>query len=80
MSLYQRFTDLQTALREWHRGGRKGTAPRKVRANSNEIHKESQSARVKRTRKRDMITKSIQRSRRLKGQNTITGKKRGIRQ
>lgn len=74
MNLYQRFSDLQIALREWYRSGRKGTAPRKVRANSSETKQLSRECRVKRDRKRREITKSLQRSRRLKGRNLRTGK------
>lgn len=76
MSTYQRLQDLQVALREWIRSGRKGTAPKKVRANSSETKQLSREARVKRDRKKERITKSIQRQRRAKGQNVISGKRR----
>lgn len=76
MSTYQRFQDLQLALKEWIRSGRQGTAPRKVRANSSETSELSRQARVKRDRKKERITKLIQRQRRAKGQNVISGKAR----
>ena len=76
MSTYQRFQDLQLALKEWIRSGRQGTTPRKVRANSSETKQASREARVKRDRKKERITKSIQKQRRAKGQNVINGKRR----
>lgn len=75
MNTYQRIQDLQVALREWIKSGRKGTAPRKVRANSSETKQASREARVKRDRKRERITKLIQKQRRAKGQNVISGRK-----
>lgn len=74
MSTYQRFQDLQIALREWIRSGKLGTAPRKVRANSSETKQLSRQARVKRDRKKLQITKRIQKQRRAKDQNIISGK------
>lgn len=76
MSTYQRFMDLQVALKEWIRSGRQGTAPRKVRANSSETKQASREARVRRDRKKERITKSIQKQRRAKGQNVISGRRR----
>lgn len=76
MSTYQRFMDLQVALKEWIRSGRQGTAPRKVRANSSEAKQLSRETRVNRDRKKERITKSIQKQRRAKGQNVINGKRR----
>lgn len=73
MNIYQRFSDLQIALREWYRSGRKGTAPRKVRANSSETKQLSRECRVKRDRKRDKLTKKLQRIRLSRGQNIRTG-------
>lgn len=69
----QRFQDLQIALREWLRGGRKGTMPRKVRANSNVTKKVSRSLRVKRDRSKRRVTKQIQKLRANKGRNIRTG-------
>lgn len=70
----QRYQDLQLAIKEWIRFGRKGTMPRKVRANSNVTKKVSRSLRVKRDRSKREVTKQIQRLRANKGRNVRTGK------
>lgn len=73
-SRYQKFADLAEAIREWIRFGRKGTRPRKVRANSNLSKRASRSKRVARDRKKSAMTKAIQRVRTSRGQQIRTGK------
>lgn len=72
--LYQRYADLQLALKLWLRSGKQGTAPRKVRANSNETKQISRDLRVKRDRVNRKITKRLQRNRLSKGKNVRTGR------
>lgn len=74
-SRYQKFTALAEAIREWIRFGRKGTRPRKARANSNLSKRARRSKRVKSDRKKSSMTKAIQRIRVGRGQQIRTGRK-----
>lgn len=71
---FQKLTDLVDAIREWERFGRKGTCPRKVRANSNESKQASRDRRVKLDRKKRAMTKTIQRTRANRGQQINSGR------
>lgn len=73
-NLYQRISDLNSALREWARGGKKGTMPKKVRANSEVTKRVCRESRVKRDRAKRKVTKRMQRERVAKGRNIRTGR------
>lgn len=73
-NLYQKLSDLNSALREWAENDRKGTRPRKVRANSSETKQASRERRVKRDRAKGKMTKQVQKCRAAKGRNVRTGK------
>jgi hypothetical protein len=72
---FQRFSEYQKALILWLQGGKKGTQPRKVRANSAEKKLNSRKLRVQRDRVRRRLHKSTQKVRIARNQNVRTGRR-----